>query len=302
MADNEDNGLLGIEVDPDDYAEAAAGDTPSVPRTFQSEADFQVQKASYTAKINQGNIYAEVVKALPVLDPSAEPASGVDVDAKLAKTKLSKKEVQLLGYAVGEMYFDRKYQDIIGLCQRVGTRCEVDEKLSRSLEKWTSRCRERRVEVLCYQLEIFHRKWHGPGSAQQKYEKFGYDSDPSKFERAVLKKAYSINLPGFDRGEEFFWHLSSGTGLKMAMQKPGTAALSNARLSEYAGSRGYTDLSRVLKLSGSKNALRTWDGNPVQEFVKRFGLQVMDTHDEDEEEDSDPMSPEVHFWSRIYDD
>ncbi|KXT06850.1 hypothetical protein AC578_7183 [Pseudocercospora eumusae] len=135
MADNEEEGLLGIEVDTDDYAETAAGDTPSIPRTFQSEADFQVQKASYSAKIDQGNIYAEVVKTLPLLDASAEPASGVDVDGKLAKPKLSKKEVQLLGYAVGEMYFDRKYQDIIDLCQRVGDRFkpesgEMDESMS----------------------------------------------------------------------------------------------------------------------------------------------------------------------------
>ena len=143
MADNEDDELLGIEVDTDDYAETAAGDTPSVPRTFQSEADFQVQKASYTAKIDQGNIYAELVKTVPILEAGTPSANGTDTDSNGAKAKLSKKEVQLLGYAVGEMYFDRKYQDIIDLCQRVEERCEADKKLNQSLEKWTGRCRDR---------------------------------------------------------------------------------------------------------------------------------------------------------------
>ncbi|KAF7193525.1 hypothetical protein HII31_05100 [Pseudocercospora fuligena] len=141
MADNEDDGLLGIEVDTDDYAETAAGDTPSVPRTFQSEADFQVQKASYTAKIDQGNIYAELIKTLPILEAGTSSANGTDTDR--AKAKLSKKDVQLIGYAVGEMYFDRKYQDIIDLCQRVEEKCETDKKLNQSLEKWMGRCRER---------------------------------------------------------------------------------------------------------------------------------------------------------------
>lgn len=143
MAEIEDDGLLGIEVDTDDYAETAAGDTPSLPRTFQSEADFQAQKASYSPKIYQGNIYNELIKTVPIL--AADAKDEFLYDESKPKLKLSKKEIQLLGYAVGEMYFDRKYREIIELCERVRVRCDVhgDKKLGESLERWVGRCVER---------------------------------------------------------------------------------------------------------------------------------------------------------------
>lgn len=45
-----------VDVDPDDYATAAAQDTPTTSRGVQTEADFAAQKASYTAKFAEGNV------------------------------------------------------------------------------------------------------------------------------------------------------------------------------------------------------------------------------------------------------
>lgn len=141
--DTEDPGLLAIEVDADDYAETAAGDTPTVPRTYQSEGDFQTIKAGYSAKIDgvEGRgTYEDLVAAVPVL------GRGVDGDAVrngTEKVKLGKKDVQLLGYAVGEMYFERRYEEVASLCEKVQGRCEVDAKTGEAMERWVGRCRER---------------------------------------------------------------------------------------------------------------------------------------------------------------
>lgn len=146
MAEDLAEGLFAIAVDADVYAETAAGDAPSVPRTFQSEADFQAQKASYTAKIDNGNNYAEFLKALPALSSIANWTVSAE-NGDEAKVKLGKKDVQLLGYAVGEMYYDRRYGEVVELCKRVQARCDVDGKLRTSLERWIGRCTSRLQEA-----------------------------------------------------------------------------------------------------------------------------------------------------------
>ncbi|RMY85914.1 hypothetical protein D0861_06197 [Hortaea werneckii] len=159
---NDDNALFAIEVDVDDYAETAAADNPSSAspsaaptnhqndsttatmnsRTFQSASAFQAQKAAYRAKIDQGGLEAELVKAVPALKPcpSRDP---VAVAAGGEKVRLSKKESQLLGYAVGEMYFSRRFGEVVGLCERVLMGCELDVRTRAGVEKWMRRSRER---------------------------------------------------------------------------------------------------------------------------------------------------------------
>lgn len=131
MAD--DTGLLAIDVNVDDYAETAAGDTPSVSRTFQSEEDFLAQRNSYSARVDNGNQYAEFLKAVPVF------ADSLAVSGE--RIKLTKKEYQLLGYAAGELYFDHKFAKLLDLCDMVEERCEVDVKLRESLDRWRGRAR-----------------------------------------------------------------------------------------------------------------------------------------------------------------
>ena len=152
MSNDIDNSLFAIQIGADDYAETAAEDTPTVSRTFQSEADFQAQKASYHAKIDNGNNYAALIEAVPVLaeddetDLNPQDANGAeftDVSSIQSKTKLGKRNTQLLGYAAGEMYYLGQFAGLIDLCERVQRRCLLDEKLEESLERWRRRCRER---------------------------------------------------------------------------------------------------------------------------------------------------------------
>lgn len=142
MAELDDYGdLFAIDVGVDNYAETAASDAPNVARTFQSEEAFQKIKASYTAKIDTGNNYEVLLKTIPVLQINASRS----LDEVLPKTKLGNKDKNLLGYAVGEMYYDRKFSEVIDLCQRVETVCAVDTKLGESLKKWIGMC-ERKMQ------------------------------------------------------------------------------------------------------------------------------------------------------------
>lgn len=134
-----DNSLFAIEVDTDDYAETAAGDTPSVPRTYQSEADFAAIKASYTAKQDKGDLYAELLQNVPELNDSVL-AAGSD------SRKLDKREQLLLGYVAGELYYDREYAEIRKLCERVREACLVDVKLGDNLARWMERAKAREEE------------------------------------------------------------------------------------------------------------------------------------------------------------
>ena len=139
MAEQE-NGLFAIEVDADDYAETAAGDTPSVSRTYQSEANFKSIQATYSAKRDGGKTYEDLISAVPILN---QPANASDQMNGHSRVRLSKKDVQLLGYAVGELYYDREFLWILNLCGRVKEYCDVDAKTKESLNRWESRCRER---------------------------------------------------------------------------------------------------------------------------------------------------------------
>lgn len=150
MADH-GNDLFAIDVDADDYAENAAGDTPSVSRTYQSEADFQAVKAAYQAKVDGGNAYLDLIAAVPVLDHGrsdvdgngANGVNGAGVSELTAKVRLGKRDLQLLSYAVGELYYDKLYARLLELCGRVRARCEIDGKIVESLERWGQRCKER---------------------------------------------------------------------------------------------------------------------------------------------------------------
>ncbi|SMQ55627.1 unnamed protein product [Zymoseptoria tritici ST99CH_3D7] len=154
MAEVETNDLFAIDVDPDNYAETAAHDnTATESRTFQSEETFQAQKASYSAKIDTGDHYSELMKTVPALAPSngelsrgAESASVEEQNLKEEKFKLGKRDVMLLGYAVGEMYYDGKYAEVAELCGRVEGRCLVDKKMAESLRRWSERCEVRMRE------------------------------------------------------------------------------------------------------------------------------------------------------------
>lgn len=139
MADAADD-LFAIAVDADDDAETTAGDAPCVSRTYQSEDDFQAQKAGYSAKIDNGNNYQVLLGAVPHLTAVDDGSNGTKCKTK---ARLSKKDVQLLGYAVGEMYYDKEYKKVVELCVKVREVCQIDEKTSEGLQRWIKRCEER---------------------------------------------------------------------------------------------------------------------------------------------------------------
>ena len=152
--------------DPDNYAAtASAADTPSssapVSRTFQSEEAFQAQKASYTAKHDDNSSYTELMKMFPLLSDHHHEDEGIEItngtaissdstsaiEEELQDEKpvtLDKRAVQRLGYAVGELYLDRRYEEVIGLCERVWRFCDWrDSRLREDLCRWEGRCRAR---------------------------------------------------------------------------------------------------------------------------------------------------------------
>jgi hypothetical protein len=140
----QDSGLFAIEVDADDYAEAAAGDTPAVDRTYQSDADFQAIKATYFAKIDGGKKFQDLINAVPMLDPkSTSSVNNLQSTNGQDKVKLSKKDCQLLGYAVGELYYDKDYAGVTDLCRRVQARCDFDLKTKEALGRWIQRSEKR---------------------------------------------------------------------------------------------------------------------------------------------------------------
>ena len=130
-----ENPLFDIGVDADDYAEAAAEDAPAVDRTFQSEADFLAVKAAYSARQDGGDLYAELMRAVPHL---AEDTAIPD-----PKPKLDKRVQMLLGYAVGELYYDGDFAGVVRLCDRVLKTCTVDKRLVPGLERSRERARGR---------------------------------------------------------------------------------------------------------------------------------------------------------------
>lgn len=142
MSDEEDISLLAIDLGPDNYASTAATDTPTHnPRTHQTEAAFAQIKSSYIAKqdTSQAELYADLIRTAPALDPAREEV-GLQGEGRV---KLNKREQQLLGYVVGELYWDREFERIVDLCDRVFGVCVVDKRLGLSLGKWRSRAMER---------------------------------------------------------------------------------------------------------------------------------------------------------------
>ena len=124
MSDPSDSDLLAISIDADNSTETSTNNTPPISRTFQSEADFQSIKSTYTAKIDgPGTAYKDLIKAVPALD-TENTANTTNTDALTIPT-LNKKHIQVLGYAVGELYYSKRYREIIDLCQRVRRRCDA---------------------------------------------------------------------------------------------------------------------------------------------------------------------------------
>ncbi|RFU81193.1 hypothetical protein TARUN_1039 [Trichoderma arundinaceum] len=119
MSDPEENDLFNIQISDseDDKTEKKSK------RTGQTEEDFQAVKTTYHAKVENGNIYQTI--NLP-LGPDA-----------------NKQHVQEVLHAAEELYFFRRYQDVIDLVSQVltleGDKGGLDEETRQLLSMYQSR-------------------------------------------------------------------------------------------------------------------------------------------------------------------
>ncbi|KAL6702280.1 hypothetical protein J3F84DRAFT_28778 [Trichoderma pleuroticola] len=123
MSDAEENDLFNIQISDseDDKAEKKSK------RTGQSEDDFKAVKDTYHAKVENGNIYQTLT--LP-LGPDA-----------------NKQHVQEVIHAAEELYFFRRYQQVVDLVSKVlhleGDKGGLDEESRELLSMYQSRCRQK---------------------------------------------------------------------------------------------------------------------------------------------------------------
>ncbi|KAL7909111.1 hypothetical protein GGI35DRAFT_480690 [Trichoderma velutinum] len=119
MSDADENDLFNIQISDseDDKAEKKSK------RTGQSEDDFKAVKNTYHAKVENGNIYQTLT--LP-LGPDA-----------------NKQHVQEVIHAAEELYFFRRYQQVIDLVSKVldleGEKGGLDEESRELLSMYQSR-------------------------------------------------------------------------------------------------------------------------------------------------------------------
>ncbi|KAL7901562.1 hypothetical protein HDV64DRAFT_241409 [Trichoderma sp. TUCIM 5745] len=123
MSDADENDLFNIQVSDseDDKAEKKSR------RTGQTEDEFQAVKNTYRAKVENGNIQQTIT--LP-LEPGA-----------------NKQHVQEVLHAAEELYFFRRYQEVVDLVSRVltpeGDKGGLDEETRQILSIYQSRCRQK---------------------------------------------------------------------------------------------------------------------------------------------------------------
>lgn len=130
MAETE-NSLFAIDVD--DSENSADEDAIVVDRTHQSEADFTAVKSSYVARQDGGNLYAELVQSVPCLAEDEFPR------AEEGPVKLDKRQQLLLGYVVGELWYDGEFERVKVVCERLLERCTFDSRLRVGVERWRER-------------------------------------------------------------------------------------------------------------------------------------------------------------------
>ncbi|KAK1255401.1 hypothetical protein MKX08_009396 [Trichoderma sp. CBMAI-0020] len=127
MSDADENDLFNIQVSDseDDKVEKKSR------RTGQTEDEFQAVKNTYRAKVENGNIQQTIT--LP-LEPGA-----------------NKQHVQEVLHAAEELYFFRRYQEVVDLVSRVltpeGDKGGLDEETRQILTMYQARCRQKMKQI-----------------------------------------------------------------------------------------------------------------------------------------------------------
>ncbi|KAL7949429.1 hypothetical protein V8C42DRAFT_310872 [Trichoderma barbatum] len=123
MSDADENDLFNIQISDSEEDKTEKKSR----RTGQTEDDFNAVKNAYHAKVENGNIHQTIT--LP-LGPGA-----------------NKQHVQEVIHAAEELYFFRRYQDVIDLVSKVlvleGDKGGLDEESRELLIMYQSRCRQK---------------------------------------------------------------------------------------------------------------------------------------------------------------
>ncbi|OLN85624.1 hypothetical protein CCHL11_05814 [Colletotrichum chlorophyti] len=131
MAD-EDGDLFNIAIDDSDeegVISEAAAKAKERPRDFQTEEEFQALRATYRAKLQNGDVWQTIEL------PLGEGEGG----------QASKPVLQEVLHAVEELYFERRFGEAAGFARRVleGSEAALDRDTREMLIRYEEKCRGR---------------------------------------------------------------------------------------------------------------------------------------------------------------
>ncbi|KAI5197987.1 hypothetical protein E4T39_06975 [Aureobasidium subglaciale] len=149
---------IPAEVEDDSDAEREKAGAARAARMRYTEEDFLAQKESYVARIDEGNIWKQLVAFSPPfipsedffstvnaapLSPSPSPTTPEAQAKKTEKTKLDKKHHQTIQAAVSELYFMEKYPAVQEIITWAKDNYEKDKKWDKQVQKWEDKCKEK---------------------------------------------------------------------------------------------------------------------------------------------------------------
>ncbi|KAI5245344.1 hypothetical protein E4T42_06837 [Aureobasidium subglaciale] len=144
------------EAEDDSDAEREKAGAARAARMRYTEEDFLAQKESYSARIDEGSIWKQLVVFTPPFMPSATFLSTVNAAPSTptstttaeqnptgTKTKLDKKHHQTIQAAVSELYFLEKYTAVQEIITWAKEHFEKDKKWDKQVQKWEERVMEK---------------------------------------------------------------------------------------------------------------------------------------------------------------
>ncbi|KAG9654994.1 hypothetical protein KCU64_g6844, partial [Aureobasidium melanogenum] len=145
--------VAAVEAEDDSDAEREKAGAARAARTRYTEDDFLAQKASYTARIDEGSIWKQLLAFEPPFRPSeafladvnagsvdiSTSASSSNATSAAGKTQLDKKHHQTIQAAVSELYFLEKYPAVKEIITWAKDNFEKDKKWDVQVAKWESK-------------------------------------------------------------------------------------------------------------------------------------------------------------------
>jgi len=140
--EDEYGGLFNIEVSSEDEA---ATESEKVPRDFQSEEDFQRQRAEWKPKIEDGEVRLCLLFWLLCLfwaNKAENPVQQLWKTLKLPYDNPSKAESQTILHAIEELYFFKRYQEALKIAQEA-LNGELISDFRKTLDDYKARCQNK---------------------------------------------------------------------------------------------------------------------------------------------------------------